>query len=297
MNGLDRFKAEQEARRHSGATPHSTAYGAAINRYLGSHGYADPYQPKTSHIPLADGGPETTSVGTVVAGVDAADGSHVTADHAAIEAELRGCALRLVHAGTKAGTTALIEQLSERVRGRAPGVPIQIGITDGIKPVDLLLAEATATDLIVVGHRHAAFGVVLRHGVAEQVAARHHGPVLVVRRSAGPDLAAHPLVVRSDRSAAGAAAAEFALREARIRGCDVVLLDVSTEPSDMSERAERRAGVMVHHRTVVGDDVADELVDASRHACALVLGRGHYRLDAVGRDVLQRARCPVFVAG
>jgi nucleotide-binding universal stress UspA family protein len=243
----------------------------------------------------------TGAAGTVIVGVDTSALSDAVVDLAAFEAELRGCALRIVHAGGEQQPARLLERLTERVRTASPDVAVSARMTVGMDTSDLLLTDAAPHDLIVVGHRHGALRGVLRRGVADRVAARHPGPVLVVRNegwSAGSEPVICPLVVRADGVAATERAAEFAVCEARLRGCDVELLHVIDEPEDVPDRTERRRGVNVRHRRVAGKPVT-ELAEASLYACAVVLGRGTggRPLDAVSRAVLHRARCPVFVAG
>jgi nucleotide-binding universal stress UspA family protein len=61
--------------------------------------------------------PVSTSTGVVV-GVDDTPSSHIAVDHAAIEAELRGWDLRIVHVQHPGDMGAhLLERLPDRVRG------------------------------------------------------------------------------------------------------------------------------------------------------------------------------------
>lgn len=237
----------------------------------------------------------------VVVGVDESAISRIAVDHGAIEADLRGCDLRLVHAGGEAGTAHLMESLKTRVRACAPSVPVSGRVDIGAGPVHLLLSEAGPDDLIVVGHRHQVLGAVLGYSVADRMAARRRGPVLVVRVPVEPSRsgwAARPLLVYAAEAEALEQVATFALIEARIRGCEVDLLHGTEEPGDLAGHSDRRGGVTVRHRRVSGDPVT-ELVDASRHVNAILLGRGagNRRLDATNRGVLHHAHCPVFLAG
>ncbi|MEU4689913.1 universal stress protein [Actinoplanes sp. NPDC023714] len=297
MSELGKFEVEQEARHQAGASRRSTAYGEVINRYLGSFSYTDPY----TAVPAAGPAEPATVPGTVVVGVDDTAGDHVAVDHAAIEAGLRGHALLIAHAGTPPRDSQLLRRLTRRVRERAPELAVTTRITVGMGASEVLLSAAAGTDLIVVGHRHGPLAGVLRHSVADRVADRHPGPVLVVGVSdavAGPEPAGRPLIVGIDGSGTSAEATSFALCEARIRGCTVVLLHVTDEPAGVPDRSERIGGVAVLRRTVVGDPAA-ELVEASTRAAALVIGRaaGRHRLGPVGRFVLHHGHCPVFLAG
>jgi nucleotide-binding universal stress UspA family protein len=237
----------------------------------------------------------------VVVGVNESAISRTAVDHAAIEADLLGCDLRLVHSGGEAGIVQLMERLKTRVRERAPSVRVSGRVDIGTGPVDLLLSEAGPDDLIVVGHHHHALGAVPGYSVADRMAARHRGPVLLVRvlgRPSRPPSASRSLLVYAAGAAALEQVATFAVREARIRGCEVDVLHVTEEPGDPATDIDRRAGVTVRHRRVSGDPVT-ELVDASRHVDAILLGRGagNRRLDATNRGVLLRAHCPIFLAG
>ncbi|GIF02702.1 universal stress protein [Actinoplanes siamensis] len=297
MSDLGNYRAQQQARHRAGGSDRTNAYGEVINRYLGSFSYADPYAPPAPHVPPAPAPP----AGTVVVGVDDLPNSHVVTDLAAIEAELSGAALLIVHAGVPARDDRLLRRLTGRVHEFAPEVPVSGRVTAGAGAVEVLLAEAAATDLLVVGHRHGAARGVLGRSVADRVAARHPGPVLVVREAGwppGPELAARPLVAGVEGSAASRRAAEFAVREAGVRGCDVVQLRVAAQPGETPDRTELVGAVRVRNRTVAGNP-AEELVSASAHAAAIVVGRapGRTRLGPVSRALLHHAHCPVFLVG
>jgi nucleotide-binding universal stress UspA family protein len=295
MSDLSRFKVEREARQRAAASQRITPYGEVMNRYLTAFSYVDPYAPPARRA-------EPTAVtGTVIVGVDGAPTGHVAVEQAAIEAELRGHALRIVHVGASPHHPGMMQRLIGRVHAFAPDLPVTTLVTVGTSPVDRLLSEAGAADLIVVGHRHGVARGALGRSVADRVAARHPGPVLVVPDAfgpAGPDLASRPLIAAMDGGAGSTHAAEFAVTEARIRGCDVTLLHVISEAGGVPDARERRGGVDVRTRTVTGDLVA-EVVDASAGASAVVLGRepGRSRLDSVSRSILHRSGCPVFFAG
>ncbi|WIM92915.1 universal stress protein [Actinoplanes oblitus] len=297
MSDLGKFQVEQEARQRAGASRRTTRYGEVINRYLSSYSYVDPYVPQPATPPVVI---ESTASGTVIVGVDDAPSGHVAVDHAAIEAELRGYALLLVHAGDTPRDPRLLEKVVERVHDFAPKVTVTTRLGAGMGPAEMLLADAGDDDLIVVGHRHGPIRGSLRRSVADRVAARHRGPVLVVQAPwpAGPELATRPLLVGMDGSAAADQAADFAVREARLRGCDVELLRVTREPAGTPDWTDRRGGVAVRNRTVAGNPVT-ELVDASHRAAAVVLGRpaGKAELGPVGRAVLHQVDCPVFLIG
>ncbi|GAA4607350.1 nucleotide-binding universal stress UspA family protein [Actinoplanes octamycinicus] len=299
MSDLGKYRVEQEARQRAGTSRRATRYGEVINRYLGTYSYVDPYVPAKAPAPdppVID----STATGTVIAGVDDAPTSHVAVDHAAIEAELRGYGLLLVHAGNTPHDPRLLTRVVKRVRAFAPSVPVTTRVSVGMTPVEMLLTDAGDDDLIVVGHRHGPLRGALRRSVADRVAARHPGPVLVVDAPwpAAPELASRPLVVGVDEAPSAGRVVGFALQEARLRGCDLILLHVTREASDAPDRSDRRGGVTVQNRTVVGNPV-NELVSASQYAAAVVLGRrpGHIGLGSVGGAVLHQAQCPIFFVG
>jgi hypothetical protein len=259
--------------------------------------HTDPYTP--SPAPVA---PMGTGAGTgkvVVAAGDSAIG-RAAVDHAAIEARLRDCPLLLVDAGRLAPRIALLNRLCDRIHACTPGVEVTVRSVVGTRMDEALLTSAGPEDLIVVGRPRRSLRRDDGPRMGSRVAARHPGPVLVVRAADWPtrrEAASRAVVVRSDASAAAERAAEFAVREAAVRGCDVVLLHVVTEPDDAADFSERRGGVTVRHRTVVGDPVT-ELIDSSAHACAVVLGRAAGRRpDPVNSRVLSRTRCPAFLIG
>ncbi|BCY09414.1 universal stress protein [Actinoplanes sp. L3-i22] len=303
MSDLDKFNVEQQARQRAGDPHRISPYHEMINRYLRTFSYVDPYVPAPARTPVAAARPaaDPATAGTVIVGVDDMPTSHVSVDQAAIEAELHGAALLIVHAGAPPRDPRLLEHLTERVRSFAPSVPATTQVTVGMSPAELLLAAAGATDLIVVGHRHGRARGALRRSVADHVAAEHTGPVLVVREPGwppGPELATRPLVVGANGSAASTRASEFAVQEAKARGCDIVRLRVTKEPVEELDRTDRIGGVTVRSRTVAGNPV-NEIVDASSRAAAVVLGRsaGRGRLSSVDRAVLHHAHCPIFFVG
>lgn len=85
-------------------------------------------------------------------------------------------------------------------------------------------------------------------------------------------------------------------------GAAVILLHAADEGATPEERLESHDGVVVHRRVVAGDPVS-ALINASGRAAAVVVGRRNRggfagsRLGAVGRSLVQQARCPVFLVG
>jgi nucleotide-binding universal stress UspA family protein len=311
MTDTDRIKAESEARRQTAASLHPTRFGEAINRYLGAANHPDRYAAarQTTTVSSASTGAETApSSGMVVVGVDESPTSYIAVDHAAIEAELHGWALRIVtvrRSGKDEAGERLLARLTDRVHASAPATPVTSRLAVGPDPAQQLLTEAAGAGLLVVGHRHGAAATAFGRSVADRVARRHTGPVLVVRmpgRPVGADWGTRPIVVAVEDSAPSRAAVEFAFTEARARGCDVTMLHIAGDGTDLAHHLDTRTGVAVHHRIISGDPVV-ALLEASDRAAAVVIGRhGHGAvpgplLAAAAHVLPQRAHCPVFLAG
>jgi nucleotide-binding universal stress UspA family protein len=246
---------------------------------------------------------------TVLVGADDTPASYTAVDHAAVEAELRGWDLRIVHAqpsGRSHGSsrnagTRLLERLTDRVHGYAPSVAVTSRLVVG-SPSSLLLAEAKAADLLVVGNRHGAGSAALGLSVADRLAGHHAGVILVVRMPGeppGPGFGGRPIVVGVEYPGVTTRTVQFGLQEARLRGCDLVMLSArhGLTPPD---RTETIHGLLVHHRTVNADPAA-ALNDFSHRAAAIVVGRrgfgGHpvTMLGSVSRAMVKHAGCPVFL--
>jgi nucleotide-binding universal stress UspA family protein len=251
------------------------------------------------------------AVATVLVAVDETPASYTAVDHAAIEADLHGWNLRLFHVQHPGGLhqpsrddgAGLLEQLTDRVHACAPSVAVTSRLAVG-SPASLVLSAARDTNLVVVGHRHGPVSAAFGRSVGDRVAAQHNGVVMVVRMPgwpAGPEFGKLPLVVGIDPARSETPAVDFALREAAVRGCEVVMLHAGKDAASAA-RAETIAGVPVHHRTVADDPVA-ALLESSSKAAALVVGRRSpggppgSLLSWVNRAMVQRASCPVFLVG
>ncbi|WP_164842696.1 universal stress protein [Actinoplanes solisilvae] len=305
MTDLDRLRAERDAVRGCTTRGRPTRYSDVIDRYLDVAGYGAEHAvgPALDPPPPAT----VTRTGLVVVGVDDSATSYVAVDHAAIEAELRGWHLRLVHARHSGDVHAsvrmvdsrLLERLIDRVHACSGSVPVTSRLIVG-PAANALLTEGRDAGLIVVGHRHGPVGAAFGRTVGDRVAARHTGAVLLVRIPgwpARPGFDARPVVAGvggpdSDRVVA------FAHGEAKLRGCELVLLHASRTPR--VERQETSDGVTTHWR-FVAEDPAEALIEASGQAAAVVVGRrgGGLReaglLGSVSRSVVQHADCPVFL--
>jgi nucleotide-binding universal stress UspA family protein len=194
--------------------------------------------------------------------------------------------------------------MADRVHAFSGTVPVVSRLEVG-NPAAVLIADAASADLMVVGRRHGTTGAAFGVAVGDRVAGHHGVPVLVVRVPGWPPgqgLVHRPIVVGVDDSPLSPRLIDFALSEARVRGCDVMLLHADGDPGAKTDLLEKVDGVVVHHRIDRAEPVA-ALVDASARAAAVVIGRrGHsgltgVLLGSVSREVLQHAQCPVFLVG
>lgn len=312
MNDLERQRWERDVRKVASRAPLTSRYGDAIDKYLRVMAYRESQFEPAHPEPRPAAPPAPRKTGLVVVGVDDSPASYVALDHAAIEAEMHGWDLRILHVepggpGRRSGrdrAERLLEQMADRVHGYSRTVPVVSRLEIG-NPAAALLADAASADLVVVGRRHGATGAAFGVAVGDRVAAHHGVPVLVVRVPGwppGPESVHRPIVVGVDDSPVSSRAVDFALAEARIRGCDVMLLHAGGEPRAKADLLEKVDGVVVHHRIDRADPAA-ALVQASARAAAVVVGRrGHggvagVLLGSVSRVVLQRAQCPVFLVG
>jgi len=251
----------------------------------------------------------------VVVGVHPNPASVAAVDLAVIEADLRGWGIRLVHVQPRGrhgaewdAGGALLAHLVDRAHACSPRVAAVSRLCVG-PPGPMLVREAAAAGLLVVGGTHGRIAAALGGAVAEHVTAHRRGPVLVVRTPAWPpagEVSARPVVAGVDGSPGSRAALAFAADEARLRGAELVLLhatgDRSGHPPGEPLAAvppEWLAGLTVH-RTPVRGGAAHALLAASYEASALVVGsRGRggpagLLLGSVARSLLHGAHCPVF---
>lgn len=282
----------------------------------------------------------------VVVGVDGSEGSLRAVDWAAAEAERSGLPVRLVHASLwehyegvrpRLGADRPSEQVfaenlvataEERVHRITPDVKVSTEIQPE-DPVTTLLREAPEAAQLVLGPRgHGPIRAMLLGSVSLAVAARAHCPVVVVRGDEPNRRSVHHRVVLGvGHSAGSTAAARFALREARLRGCELLAVRAWRRPAYESlpypsadgERAgadQREADAYVDQVLgVVDDEYSDvvvrrklvqgtahqALLDETASADLLVVGakRRHLsvglQLGRVNHTVLHHAACPVAV--
>jgi nucleotide-binding universal stress UspA family protein len=307
MNDVDRYHSQLEARRAVATRTSSTRYGEAVNRYLGAAGCRSNEPARPAETTDRSAGRRTT--GVIVVGVDDTPAGYIAVDHAAIEAGLRGYDLRIVHVQQPGGRrpaardegARLLERLLDRVHAYSPTVPVTCRLEAG-SAAPALLAGAAPASLVVVGRRHGSIGAAFGLSVGDRVAAGHAGPVLIVRVPGwppGPEFGSRPIVVGAESP--DSPPVRFALEEARVRGCDLVMLRAG-QAAVPGSRLDTVDGVRVHHTTVSADPAA-ALLEASNRAAAIVVGRRRSAvipgasLGSVSRALVQHAHCPVFLAG
>ncbi|MFI7142343.1 universal stress protein [Streptomyces massasporeus] len=178
--------------------------------------------------------------GTVLVGVDDTSHSWLAADWAAMEAELRGCPLKVVHAvgrdadsphgGTGVGLTeqvlgaamGVLEDARGRLRADRPGLSVDTDLARD-DPAEALVSAAEGAEMVVVGSRgRGGFAGLLLGSVSQKVVAHADRPVVVVRERTGT--AAGGGVVVGVRDKLDEAAVRFALAEAGLRRAGVRLI-------------------------------------------------------------------------
>ncbi|MCM4081226.1 universal stress protein [Paractinoplanes hotanensis] len=305
MSDLDNRRTQQDARADSGDVNRPTRYADALNRYLGAAGYE---AIESKRAPAEPPFAATPSTGVVVVGADETPAGYTAVDHAAIEAELRGWNLRIVHVQPRRALSSardagalLLERLTDRVHACSPSIAVTSHLVVG-SPASLLLSQSTSADLLVVGNRHGAASAAIGLSVADRLAGHHDGVIMVVRmpgRPTGTGFGTRPVVVGVEQPGVITPAALFALQEAGLRGCDLVMLSARHGLAPAG-RTETIQGVLVHHRTAATDP-ASALTGLSHGAAAIVVGRrgfgGHpvTMLGSVSRAMVQHAGCPVFL--
>ncbi|MHC3472703.1 universal stress protein [Streptomyces sp. 7R007] len=277
---------------------------------------------------------------TVTVGLDGSPESLAAAEWAASEAQLGAGALRVVYAGEQQpsayvpfGGEALApsgEDRAERMlrevraslRHRHPGLDVTAERLAG-RPAAALLEAAGRTDLLVLGSR--GLGRAAGHllgSVASAVVGRVEGPVVLVRAdadNAGTAEAGRREVVLGlelhDHTDDAVLAFAFEAAARRAAGLRIVhgwrlQPHAADEPVAQAQELldgllvpwrEKFPGVEVTEEAVVGQAGA-HLVDASRHAALIVVGRRSRATSTVGspigpvtHEVLRHASAPVAV--
>ncbi|MFF5504612.1 universal stress protein [Streptomyces roseolus] len=269
-------------------------------------------------------------------GVDPADPSVTALVWAADEAARRRLRLRLVVAvppvHDRLGYDALghrsalrtraesaLSDVRELVRRLHADLRASSELVDGA-PAAVLLARASAADLVVLGSRRLgrAAELLAESSVVVPLTARAPCPVVVVRAPEHSEVHPPTLVVGVDGSEQSRAAVAFAVREASLREARLRAVWVWPRPllahedtgTGLSERrrllAESVAGWSEHHpdvrvlQDVIRGHPVEQLALAGRESLALVVGRtgrgGHtgMRLGSTLHGLLRHADCPVI---
>ncbi|MEU6162595.1 universal stress protein [Streptomyces tanashiensis] len=257
--------------------------------------------------------PVRPELGDVVVGVDGSPSAHAAALWAAAEAELRGRALRLVHAAdtdrraywTDAETMQAVREAGrdlltrtvDAVHERCPELSVTRELSRH-EPMSTLRDAAGERGTIVVGNRgFGGFSSLMLGSVGLGVAARAEVPVIVVRgESDRPGTGSVTAAVHdgADLDWLLLAAAEADARKAALRIVSVwnVLThvgSVATMLDDLDAIARRRVHevkaladdvrelyprLIVGHHVEAGTSTPGILVEASAHTDLLVMGRG-----------------------
>ncbi|MFI0822616.1 universal stress protein [Streptomyces sp. NPDC021098] len=284
----------------------------------------------------------------VVVGVDGSDAASAALDWAADMAALRRLPLRIVHASLweryegyvsataadrpteRLHSEAVLATAAERAGRRAPALKVMTDLAAD-DAVTALLRAGQSAEAVAVGSRgRGEFASLLLGSVGLGIAARASCPVIVVRgRPEGGYGGTHRVAVGiAERERPGehdpvppSPAVAFALREARLRGCELEAVhawrcagpedhgpheDHARHAAELLDEAlggvteMARPPVPVAYRAVEGP-ARKALLDASERAGLLVVGarrrQGHFgmQLGLVNHAVLHHARCPVAV--
>lgn len=279
----------------------------------------------------------------LVVGVDGSEASLEAVDWAADEAALHGVPLRLLHAalsrteevapvtafpetGTAGGSDPAVVSAMARAHRRAPSVELS-GAASAEEPVEGLTGQGRNAFALVLGSRGlGGLAGMLLGSVSLAVAGRADCPVIVVR--GGEEHRGRRfgvVVVGIEEGESSGTAAEFAYREAHLRGAALVAVHAWRNPIGPQETpllpgsaartrplpaqvvdealdgpAQRYPGVRVESRPVEGSP-RQALLEAASGADLLVVGarrrRGHFglQLGLVNHGVLYHAPCPVAV--
>ncbi|MFR0354605.1 universal stress protein [Streptomyces sediminimaris] len=282
----------------------------------------------------------------LVVGVDGSDGSLAAVDWAADEAARHGLPLRLVYASLweryeggmpsagrdRSAERVLAEHIvasaADRAQRRDPDVKVTAEVIPA-EAVSALLSEGRNASALVTGSRgRGELAGLLLGSVGLAVAARAHGPVIVVRGDRAGLAGTHERVLLgAGDPASGREAVRFAFREAGARGCALDVVRAwrcpahesagDSEPAaDPAHRHEEQASALLDH--LIEDAVADHpevrvrritvegparrvLLHRSAGADLLIVGArrrtGHFglQLGRVAHTLLHHADCPVAI--
>ncbi len=276
--------------------------------------------------------------GPVVVGLDGSACGQAALRYGIAEARRIGTRLELVYApewpalegaadwwaGRQPGEQPLFEGLTE-ARRDAPDLAVTATVADGSAAEVLVARSATAAAVVVGARGSHGFPAAHLGATSVQVALHGAGPVVVV-----PNRDSHadgPVVVGVDESEGAALALWYALRAARLRGAELVVVHAWQPPRPQwPQRVQPLPGsyeelqalhgkvidaavdrwrsafpdVPVRYRLLPGE-AAPTLLAASAQAGLLVVGahgisalRGALA-GSVARGVLEKASCPVAI--
>jgi nucleotide-binding universal stress UspA family protein len=270
----------------------------------------------------------------VVVGMDGSVAAFRAMDAGALEAQRRTAVLEVVHCVADPDEAGpVLRAAAARLAERHPALAVRQSAVVG-DPVDVLAERSRRAELTVVGTRGAGgLAGLLTHSVSRRLAARVHGPLLVVRgaRPALPPGARGGGVLLGLESDDDTEAALFAFEEAALRGGRLTVLHAwsyrqvpQKSPGrypvgPVLDEIERRSaaatrvlgsvvaplresnpGLTVHTRSVRATPCR-VLIEATGAADLLVLA-SHRRWARPGRELgtviqalLRHSRCPVVI--
>jgi nucleotide-binding universal stress UspA family protein len=292
-------------------------------------------------------GPGDGRRGPVVAGIDDdPEQSSAVLRWAGVEASGRGLTLRIVHAHSWPGASfvgarpplrselawqddqatadGVVAAAVEQVREHHPGLVVSGAAIEG-RPVQVLVREAEAAELLVIGSRALnPFAAYLVGSVGLQLVRHAACPVLVVRPGLTEPDASGPVTVALNIEDPSPAAFDVAMAEARNRGIgldvigyarptavfsqarEALLADPDAQATRLAELLRRwhapTSGVAVRI-LLCTDRPAAELVRVSSGCTLIVVDRDGTgaafgsAFGAVSAALLRHASCPVIVVG
>ncbi|MFF7274926.1 universal stress protein [Streptomyces griseorubiginosus] len=282
----------------------------------------------------------------LVVGVDGSDGSLTAVDWAVDEAARHGLPLRLVYASKweryertvpsdslgrpseRVMAEHVVASAAERARRRNPDTKVSAEVVPE-EAAAALLREGRNASVLVTGSRgRGELAGLLLGSVGLAVAARAHGPVIVVRGDkAGLEATHERIVLGAGESATSGEAVRFAFREAEARGCTLDVVRAWRCPAhegadhpklaeDPAHRHEERASALLDslleeavadhprvrvRRSTVEGPARKVLLARSAAADLLIVGAqrrtGHVglQLGRVAHTLLHHSDCPVAV--
>ncbi len=267
---------------------------------------------------------------SVVVGIDGSMESRVAAQYALDAAAARHRDVLVVHSYQPAWPVApvsgphppsmrtfAIRLVEETLAGLVvhPSVSVETRV-DSRAPVELLREISENAALLVIGQHHFSITEQLLVGtVASPLAASSVCPVVVVPGSWSRDRTGpRPIVVALDGESSATAALDFAFDEAELRKSEVIALHAapvyelaSFNSLEQAAIGEILAGQKQDHPDIpvktlmVSGEASDRIVEASRVADLLVIGRPHHHRPvtlwtrSVAHAVLSRSACPLVI--